>query len=547
MAITPQTNIRLLKVPLEISNKNQLTFTSKQEQYNYFNSLPKIEEENCYYQRKDNILNFPAHIDSILEYNYCMYQNENYSDKWFYAYITNMQYENDGLTRITLVTDVFQTWQFDLNWKQSFIEREHISVTDDVPGANLVPEGLETGEFQIDGTADFTDKLSPLFVIAYLDDEITLQNTTYHFTGGKYNGILNGILFIVGTDDLINDILFDIKSQGNSDKIMTVFTIPKFACSYAIDNPTTGNDYAVLSGDTFQSVIEETFTSTPSTLDGYAPRNQKLRTYPYLYLGFNPQTGNQKIYRYEDFLNGTPIFKMICELNQNPTTYFIPQNYRGQSGDSVADCCSLNGYPTISWKTDYFNTWLAQNSSLVLLQAQQEQYNYSVDVAKSGMNLLGGMVNNTLSANIVGGLADAGSGALNLASLDVNHDFYIKNTVAQIEKQKMLPDNGSMGSSNATLMGYNMFKNIFNRYTIKRQFAERIDKFFDMYGYSTNIVKLPNLNNRPNWNYIKTIGANITANIPQQDLQLIKAMFDNGITLWHNTETFLDYSQNNRD
>ena len=67
-----------------------------------------------------------------------------------------------------------------------------------------------------------------------------------------------------------------------------------------------------------------------------------------------------------------------------------------------------------------------------------------------------------------------------------------------------------------------------------------------MYGYLTNTVKTPNLNNRPNWNYVKTIGANILGNIPQYDLQAIKDIFDNGVTLWHNPSTFLDYSQNNR-
>ena len=137
MAITHQTNIKLLKVPLEISNKNQLTFANTTAQYNYFNSLPKIEIDECNYKRKDNILYFPAHIDSIMEYNYCMYQNSNYSNKWFYAFITNMEYENNGTTNITLKTDVFQTWQFDLNWKESFIEREHMAVADDVPRCKL--------------------------------------------------------------------------------------------------------------------------------------------------------------------------------------------------------------------------------------------------------------------------------------------------------------------------------------------------------------------------------------------------------------------------
>lgn len=66
-------------------------------------------------------------------YNYVMYQNSNYSDKWFYAFIVNMRYENDSTTYITIATDVWQTWQFDLTFKPSFVEREMINVSEDVP------------------------------------------------------------------------------------------------------------------------------------------------------------------------------------------------------------------------------------------------------------------------------------------------------------------------------------------------------------------------------------------------------------------------------
>ena len=59
MAVTPQTNIKLLKVPIELDNKNQLTFLSQNNQFNYFNSLPSIIADNCTYQRKDNIIRFP--------------------------------------------------------------------------------------------------------------------------------------------------------------------------------------------------------------------------------------------------------------------------------------------------------------------------------------------------------------------------------------------------------------------------------------------------------------------------------------------------------
>lgn len=153
MAITPNTNLFLLKVPIEIDNKNQLTFENKEKQLEYFMSLENIEVDNFSYQRKDSTIRFPEHIDKLLEYNYCIYQNENYSEKWFYAFITNMRYLNDSVTEITIATDVWQTWQFDLKFKQSFIEREMINVAEDVPGANLIPESLETGEFKINATS----------------------------------------------------------------------------------------------------------------------------------------------------------------------------------------------------------------------------------------------------------------------------------------------------------------------------------------------------------------------------------------------------------
>lgn len=170
MAIQPDTNIRLLKTPFEIDENNQLTFTNATAQETYFKSLPYIEEEECYYQRKDNIIRFPAHIDSILEYNYVMYQNDNYSNKWFYAFITNMEYLNDNTTLITIDTDCFQTWQFDIIYKRSFVEREHVN--NDTVGLHTIPEGLETGEYIIDSVDHDTSLNSLVYIIQ------TMKSTT---------------------------------------------------------------------------------------------------------------------------------------------------------------------------------------------------------------------------------------------------------------------------------------------------------------------------------------------------------------------------------
>lgn len=64
--ITPNTNIRLLKCPLTINNKNQITFESKQAQFNYFSSLPFIEMEDTSYHRKDNAIKYDGLFDDLI-------------------------------------------------------------------------------------------------------------------------------------------------------------------------------------------------------------------------------------------------------------------------------------------------------------------------------------------------------------------------------------------------------------------------------------------------------------------------------------------------
>ena len=121
MAVTPNTDLYLLQCPIELDNRNQINFSTADAQFNYFYNLPKLEAENFTYQRKDSIIRFPAHIDSLLSYTYVMYRNTNYGSKWFYAYITDMQYINDNMTAITISTDVWQTWCFNLSIKKSFV------------------------------------------------------------------------------------------------------------------------------------------------------------------------------------------------------------------------------------------------------------------------------------------------------------------------------------------------------------------------------------------------------------------------------------------
>ena len=53
------------------------------------------------------------------------------------------------MCEIKLITDTFMTWQNDIVYKPSFIEREHVS--DDTIGKHTIPENVETGEFICNG------------------------------------------------------------------------------------------------------------------------------------------------------------------------------------------------------------------------------------------------------------------------------------------------------------------------------------------------------------------------------------------------------------
>lgn len=544
MNITPDTNIRLLKCPIKLDNKNQITFSNISSQTSYFLSLPHLEVEGSMYQRRDSSIYYPAIYDDLTEYSYVMYQNENYSNKWFYAFISGMEYLNDNTTKISIITDSFQTWQFDITYKASFVEREMINVSSDVPGANLVPENLETGEYKIGGTANVTG-LSPVYVCAYSGDSLSMGGGTYNFPSYSIvNGIFSSVTFLVALDNSGLNSLYTALLTGNqSEKIVALFTIPSFAVDSSNLTQLSGSVYYVAGK---ASAISKTLVSTPSTLDGYTPKNAKLRTYPYMYLGFNPPNGTSKIYRYEDFSNGTPTFKFVSEINPNPSVYMIPQDYRGQSGDSLSDSATLNGYPQLASRVDVYNSWVAENTGILSVQQSQAYTNTMYDVAGGTVGLISSIFSSAFKQDF-GGLGGVATSALDMYKTANNYDYYIQMVNSQKEKQAMLPDNVSLGGSNATLLGYNLMdNNIFTRYNIKYQFAKRIDDYFSMFGYQTNELKIPNINNRPNWNYVKTQGINIIGNIPNEDLEIIKTLYNSGITLWHNPSTFLDYSQNNR-
>ena len=347
MAITPNTNVFLLKSPIELDNLNQLTFSSKTTQLEYFNSLPKIELYNFTYQRKDGIIRVPIQIDSILEYNYVMYQNENYSDKWFYAFIESMEYINDNMTAIYIKTDTFQTWQFDIDIKRSYVIREHTN--NDTVGANTIPENFEKGDMiatnctPITYLADLVDSGSdyPTNYVIVVGSTIELNNTGYaKVTGETFNGLFTGLSYYCfpSADDvstMLAAVTSGVSTQVNTD-IVTMFMAPRVLVGYgnwAYDevNTSLGKYYVhKITSANVDSIRGYTYTvSKPTSIDGYTPTNKKLLTGEFNRLMLTNYVGATQDYRYELFNGSNVQFKLrgalspTCPISIYPLNYFL--------------------------------------------------------------------------------------------------------------------------------------------------------------------------------------------------------------------------------
>ena len=517
MLIVPTSRIILLKNPIEIDYENELTFASRQAQYDYFYNLPKLECENATYQRKDEVVRFPTNentnitFEDLLEYNYCMYQNNAFDNKWFYAFVKKVTFDNPGMSYVELETDVFQTWYFDITFKNSFIEREHVN--NDSVGLHTIPEGLETGEYIIN------EKDSEIF-----NETCFLMNISETVNGEKLLATnVNGIWMAGGfyAFDNITNMVSVISGYSKEDVIKGIWIVPKFLLVTDSYN-TRWNGYA-------SPVHYTKNVSKQTTLNGYNPINKKLLCYPYNYLLETNNNGSSTILYYEKFNSNECVFSIGGCATIGCSIISIPQNYKGNNPNET-EMLIAGKFPTCNWSEDAYTNWLTLN----------------------GVNIGGMTLNATEAGYAYGGLTTA----LGLASIMAGNPYgvgsvftgvgAIMNTMQENYRHSLIPDSfkGNInGGDYLTASNRNGF--YFYKMSITMEYAKIIDKYFSMYGYKVNDVKTPNITGRTNWNYVKTIGCNIIGDIPQDDMQKIKDIFNNGVTLWHNPNTFLDYSQSN--
>lgn len=538
MAVTPNTDVYLLKCPLELDEANQINFASATAQYNYFSSLPKLEGENFTYQRKDSIIRFPAHIDTLLEYTYVMYRNTNYGTKWFYAYITDMQYINDNMTAITIKTDSWQTFCFDITMKKSFVEREHVA--DDTFGKHTVPENLDVGEFVCNGTPNKIEyakandtNLAP--VVLFQVTKTTLKASgmaDYNFpsaTLGIHNGIPQGcscfgLRLNASTVGTIHAVCGIYDSYGAGDAIVSISLVPYFAAGAWESKPDSSGDYYLVPKDSWATgVLSDSTIARNTTIDSYTPKNKKLFTGEFNYLYLTNNAGADITYHWENFDDGDMDYRIVYAIDQGGSIKIYPTNSIKSSrsislGDGWNEGVLGAKLPNISWSSDYYLNWKAVNGQNIAVQTTLEGLGF-------GVNAINGRGDFFQTLDFASGVAS---------------------TMQSIRQAEMTPPQAK-GNIAAGDLAFSNYESAFTfrKMSVRAEYAQRIDDYLSAYGYRVNTFKTPQFTSRTYWNYLKTKGIAIEAKIPQANLQEIKDMFNNGVTMWHNPAYFLDYSQTN--
>lgn len=498
--LTPITVVKVLKgVPFDSTYRDARDWETAGEQQAYFMSKAKYTYSDLTPVRLQNKLRLPVNADSLYDCNYIMFQNANFGSRWFYCFITEINFINVNVSEIAFEIDVLNTWWFDFSIRPSFVEREHIER--DHIGDNLVPENLELGEYILSHHEKAGVSNDYCVLIASTVDE-----TGADVQGGYYGGVYSGVKMIKCTGEEANNYIANLTRLNKSDAIVSI----------------------CMASDTFTTDINQ----PPATqeiridkriagIDGYQPVNNKLYTYPYNFMYCINTMGATAEFKYEYFNGSNCRFGLIGETSCNPQVTLIPYDYKIDSLGNLNEKMVLSGFPQCAYNIDSYKAWLAQNGSST-----------AINVLSSAAGVATGIA----SAPATGGLGFVATaqGVAGIAS-----------TMAQIHAISAKPPqaNGSAGTGNTFAYGQLDF-HFYNAH-ITADFARQIDDYFTMFGYAVHKVKMPNFRGRPSFNYVKTRDICLVGSVPFDDMAKIKSIFDKGVTFWHG-DFVGDYARDNK-
>lgn len=185
-------------IKLDKEYKNVVNYT-EQQMVQLCETNMIASSNTCSFIRNNGRIFTPFTYAQCLQSNYIAFQNPDYSNKWFFGWIDSVHYEGEKNTSIEYTVDVWSTWYSSLSFEQCMVEREHINSVDDVPGANIIPEHVDTGDYVVNAhLRDKFNREAPSLndIVYYIVVASTKDmNTTNNVAGAIYNGIPTGIRY----------------------------------------------------------------------------------------------------------------------------------------------------------------------------------------------------------------------------------------------------------------------------------------------------------------------------------------------------------------
>lgn len=490
----------------ECDGNHQPYFASTGSQEGYFLSKAVAGPYNDYTQlNTEKPILVEGSYEKLLNADCITFINHNLGSKRMYANIVKKEWVNTNTTKLYCKLNAFQTFMHDIKIDQCFVERE--MQEDDWAGGvptynNLVPENIGLGPQVITATKTIDHSQCDI-IVAYIAD------INGKLVGGTVsNQMYNGVQFKrapISSAGEIDAFIKSYETYGKLDHIIAIFMCPRAL----LDN--TGGGFID------QEKIESGALS--GGIDGYQPQNAKCYAYPYHYCAVSNRSGTIKEYKFENYSGpqATQLFFVTQgAFSINPQCVLRPMDYKTGSFEEAMNY-TLDAQ--CIWGSGGFANWYGQHGASLWAK---------------GFITIGAGALALATGNPIAGVGAIGSAA-NLAA-----------SVTDASNTPYTPK-GNPGGDVAAVQTRQIGFDI-HRMTIRREDAERLDSYFDAYGYATNQTKSPNLRTRPFWNYIKTRDCHISGPLVSEWMKDIESLFNNGVTLWHVDAGAVmgDYSMDNR-
>lgn len=539
-------------VPITSDYEHSLWFASRDEQINYYKNHSHVHITSMSYARTGaNSLKVEVPLSSIVNANYLMFINPNYENRYFFAFINKVEYISDTTTQIIYTMDWLQSYITSLQFGQCFVEREHVIYDYN----NFCPEGLETGDYiTYQFYEDFANMMSQGYAICvnmappfgrtiWIDGErIDFRSNFAELYDdsqiGKIANVPDSLLHIYFTtsDEGLRNFYGFLGTLGEAnllDSIASITLIPKGI----FNNFPSDKEWYISGKDTSEIRYNVSIPYNRTLLfNGWIAKNEKLYSFPYLYLELSNNEGEKTTFKIEDLhvIGGHIEFTVRGSVSSSGDFVVYPKNsYQSSSTNMIAwdDRLGLKIGQIIPFSNDVYKAWLVNNKA-------------TNDLALSK------------------GAASVGTGALMLGASSVNPALAMQgasmlisgaegvfNALNQREVAKMQPNTAKGTSTPSASVGASMTKFSCSIKGVRPAVANRIDEYFTTYGYRVNDNKTPSLHNRTRFTYVKTRGCIIKSDLPTVARDKICAIMNKGCTFWvghaNGTDSVGDYSSDN--